>query len=405
MTDSYSVSEFIRNTGILVVEDDEFQRDVILEMLCRLGGKILFSASTGLEALKKLKHEDGNSIKIVICDLNMPEMDGMEFLRHIGSSSSSPSVILMSALDEVLVDSVKRMAVAYGLDLLGSLAKPVGIHDLAEKISRFRSAEITSEFRQWVSPTFSVDEILAGIDRQEFLPFFQPKIELSTGKLAGAEALARWSHPQHGIVSPAAFIPPLESAGNIDSLTFLMLCQSSVACRLLLDSGFDIPISINLSLSSLTDTSLADRITEITRMAGISPRHIILEVTESATMTDVAPALENLARLRMRGFGLSIDDYGTGYSNMQQISRIAFTELKIDQSFVREIADHEILQIIVNSNIQMACKLGMKTTAEGVENERDMNALLSLGCDIAQGYHFAKPMCFESFQDYCDNSR
>jgi EAL domain-containing protein (putative c-di-GMP-specific phosphodiesterase class I) len=121
-------------------------------------------------------------------------------------------------------------------------------------------------------------------------------------------------------------------------------------------------------LTSLSDITLAKKITQVVRDAGVDPTQIILEFTESSAMTDVAPALENLARLRMHGFGLSIDDYGTGYSSMQQLTRVAFSDLKIDQSFVRDIATNKALRIIVESSIDMARKLGVKSIAEGVES-------------------------------------
>jgi EAL domain-containing protein (putative c-di-GMP-specific phosphodiesterase class I) len=126
-------------------------------------------------------------------------------------------------------------------------------------------------------------------------------------------------------------------------------------------------------------------------------------VTETAAMTDVAHALENLARLRMRGFGLAIDDYGTGYSSMQQISRIAFSELKIDQTFVRGFADNEALRIMVQSSIDLAHKLRIKCTAEGVETEREWSALKTMRCDLAQGYFFAKPMNLSSLFGFCES--
>ncbi|HTW53764.1 MAG TPA: EAL domain-containing protein [Stellaceae bacterium] len=154
----------------------------------------------------------------------------------------------------------------------------------------------------------------------------------------------------------------------------------------------EMAISVNLSLKSLVDTEIAERITEIVRGEAIDPHSIILEVTESAAMTVVPRALENLARLRIRGFRLSIDDYGTGYSSMQQLTRIAFTELKIDQSFVMSALDSKASKVILESSIEMARKLKIKSVAEGVETRAHWDLLQALGCDIAQGYFIARPM-------------
>ena len=151
-------------------------------------------------------------------------------------------------------------------------------------------------------------------------------------------------------------------------------------------------MSVNLSLKSLTDIRLADRVTELVLSENLEPRHMVLELTESAATTDVGKALENLARLRMKGFGLSIDDYGTGYSSMQQLTRIAFTELKIDQSFVTNAAKQESAKVILESSLDMARKLNITAVAEGVETQADWNLLRQLGCGLAQGYFIARPM-------------
>jgi EAL domain-containing protein (putative c-di-GMP-specific phosphodiesterase class I) len=160
-------------------------------------------------------------------------------------------------------------------------------------------------------------------------------------------------------------------------------------------------MSVNISVSSLRDTSLAERITRVVLNAGLEPKHLIFEVTESAAMTSVAEALENLARLRMRGFGLSIDDYGTGFSSMQQLTRVPFTELKIDKSFIADSAYNASSRVVVESSVQMARKLKVKSVAEGVEKREEWDMLRDMGCDVVQGYFIAKPMDIESFADYC----
>ncbi|ABM03882.1 regulatory protein for cyclic-di-GMP, EAL domain protein [Psychromonas ingrahamii 37] len=242
---------------------------------------------------------------------------------------------------------------------------------------------------------------MIGVRAKQFEPFFQPKVDFKTGRIIGAEALARWLHSEHGVITPYAFIHLLEQSSEIDELTFLMLEKATVACHLLQDQGYGMTISVNLSLTSLSDITLAKRITQVVRDAGVDPTKIILEITESAAMTEVAPALENLARLRMHGFGLSIDDYGTGYASMQQLTRIAFNELKIDQSFVKDVATNQSLRIIVESSINMARKLLVNSTAEGVETQEDWDTMKSIGCDTAQGYFIAKPMNLNAFIEFC----
>lgn len=389
--------------SFLVVDDDDFQRHMVVEILHSIGAMSVCSAENGKHALD-LIHQHNEPIDVVICDLHMPEMDGLEFLRHLSQEQRNIDIIIASALGDKLLVSAGKMAKMYGNRLLGVIEKPIMPEQIKGLIAKFRRPDILS--RQPDLPlNFCLEETLEGVRARQFEPYFQPKIEMDTGRLAGAEVLARWIHPEHGVVSPYAFVPQLEQSGNVDDLTFLMLEKAAVVCRELHDRGFPITISVNLSQASLNDTMLADKIIQVTRDNGVDPQSMVLEITETMAMTDIAYALENLARLAMHGFSLSIDDYGTGYSSLQQLTRIAFSELKIDQSFVRDIADNETSRIIVESSIDMARKLKVKSVAEGVETEHDRDILKQMGCDIAQGFLFARPMNKQAFVEYCTESR
>jgi len=387
--------------GFLVVEDDDFQRECLANLLKFLGAGRIFVAVDGRQALQILCATDQGLIDIVLCDLDMPGMDGLEFFRHLGNAHSTISVIISSALDSALISSVKNMAHAYGLTLLGAVSKPILPVKLQELISYHNPARQYPGGNSGSAHSFTLDQILLGIEKKQFEPFFQPKMELASKRIVGAEALARWIHPDCGVISPASFIEQLEESSNIEDLTFIMLERSAVTCRMLQESGHKLTISVNISLTSLTDIFLADKITRIVRENGITPQSIILEITESAAMTKVAAALENLARLRMRGFGLAIDDYGTGYSNMQQIVRVAFSELKIDQSFVKGFYENQASQVVANSSIELAHQLHMLSTAEGIESQRDLDMLKTMGCDLAQGYFIARPMNAASLLKFC----
>lgn len=386
----------------LVVEDDNFQRETLVDMLLSLGAKSVQQAGDGRQALEILQAPSSPAVDIVLSDLEMPEMDGMEYFRHMGNFHADTALIIMSALDSALITSVEKMARAYGIRLLGAIEKPITRARLQALIAQHDTAWPKKSESSFSRPNFTLEEILDGLRTDQFEPFFQPKVDVVTGQVRGVEALARWIHPEHGVVGPSAFIEVLERNCKIDDLTFIMLSKAASACHQLHQCGQMLTMAVNISLTSLTDTMLASRITQVICDADIDPRYIILEVTETAAMTDVAHALENLARLRMRGFGLSIDDYGTGYSSMQQIARIAFSELKIDQTFVKGLAEDESLRIMVKSSIDLAHQLRIKCTAEGVETEGDWCALKSMRCDLAQGYFIAAPMSLASLVDFCE---
>ncbi|MDB5798718.1 MAG: sensor hybrid histidine kinase [Paucimonas sp.] len=392
----------IADINFLILEDHPFQRQELARILAGLGAEHVNEAADGNAALQ-FAHDPHVQIDIVISDLEMPGMDGMEFVRHLGETGRRVSVILASALEPKLLASVATMTEEYSVNLLGVIEKPLTAEKLVPLI---RLHQLTRLEPVRPAPlAFSLDQIVAGLENDEFEPFFQPKIELVTGQVIGAEALARWRHPKYGLIAPSAFIALLEDNGLIDELTWVMLRKAAAFSKEWRATGVDATVSVNLSLMSLGDVKVADRVANLVRNQRVEPHHMILEVTESAATVEVAKALENLARLRMQGFGLSIDDYGTGYSSMQQLTRIAFTELKIDQSFVMNAAKQQSARVILESSLNMAKKLNIASVAEGVETGADFALLRQLGCDMAQGYFIARPMNGTAFLEWFHKRR
>ncbi len=389
---------------VMIVEDHDFQRRALAHLVHSLGAAEVLEAGDGAEALCILT-QAGFEIDLILCDLDMPTMDGMEFLRHLGNRNSQSAVIITSAHDSNVINSVQIMSQAYGVRLLGVIQKPATRGGVSALLAREAAAQrLRTTQKLSASPALPLEEILEGIAAGQFEPFFQPKADLDSGRIIGAEALARWLHPERGIIAPFAFIEQLETSGNLDELTFTMLDQAARACRSWLEQGLDLGVSVNLSLASLPGTDLADRISDSVRAAGLDASRVTLEITESAAMTDVAPALENLARLRLRGFGLAIDDFGTGFSSIQQLARIAFTELKIDRSFVARITDKKEARAIVEASIDMAHRLEILSVAEGIETQAEWNALRAAGCKIGQGYFISRPVDGAQFVSLCRRS-
>ena len=378
----------------LVVEDHGFQRWTLELLLQNLGARTVFSAQDGREALEVLRHIDP-PIDVVLTDLNMPGMDGIEFIRHAGDMGCDAAFIVASEQDRSLVASVARMASAYGIQVLDAMQKPVTASKLRAALEGYRRAERSA--RAADAPRFEVRDIEAAIAAGQLEPFFQPKAELATGIVRGAEALARWRHPEYGILQPSAFIELLEESGRIDPLTFDIFGKAAACCSEWRASGIDVTVSVNISLVSLTEVALADRLIAIAESAGLQPRDVTLEVTETAAATHIGRVLENLSRLRMKGFGLSIDDFGTGYASMQQLARMPFSELKIDQSFIRNSPTDPSSLAVLESSLEIAAKLGIDAVAEGVETREEVQLLRQLGCRVAQGFFFGKPLPAEDF--------
>lgn len=381
----------------LIIDDHPFQRSYLKRILLKLSALEIHEAENGVEALSILK--TAPKVDIIISDLDMPEMDGIEFMRHLASGYQSPSVIISSATESSLIASVEKMALEYGVKLLGIIDKPVDLKKLCLLFDKHHEKKAP---RSALNNTFfDLKSILAAVDNDEFEPHFQPKVELATGRVVGCEALARWRHPEHGIVAPYAFIPLLETSKQIDELTIKMIKKSAEACKQWHEEGLIISVSVNLSLVSLTDTTIVDRITSMVKDVGLEPRYVTFEITETAAMTEVASSLEILTRLRMRGFGLSVDDYGTGYSSLKQLTRVPFSELKIDQGFVSGCSHNNTSGSIVESSVQMASKLNLCSVAEGVEALEEWDFLKAIKCDLAQGYLIARPMSNNNFTDFC----
>ena len=379
----------------LVVEDHGFQRWTVGNHLKQLGARTVLFASDGTEALEIFT---GTSppIDVIVTDLNMPGMDGMAFVRHLGELRLPVSIILVSSHERALLSSVATMVRAYGITLLDSIEKPVTARKLEAALQRY-TPEGSTPRSVAPSPLFTAAEIAAGLRGEEFEPYFQAKVDLRTGALRGAEALARWRHPVKGVVMPGTFIPAMESSRQIDEFTEWMLRHAARACRQWRAAGLGATVSVNVSLVTLADVGIAERYVEVVRGEGLEPRDVILEITESAAVSDLARILENLSRLRMIGFGLALDDYGTGYASMEQLTQIPFTELKIDQSFVRAALTQSSSRAILESSLEMADKLGISAVAEGVETLEQAALLGELGCAMAQGLFIARPMTAADF--------
>ena len=373
----------------MVVEDQAVPRRIAVEILRELGVADILQAEDGQDALEQIRRAAG-PLDVIICDLDMPRMDGVEFIRNVAEANLGASIVLASAVDAKVLASVEAMARSQGMAVLGVLEKPMTPQKLGDMLARHGSAK--ANYNQLDHQPVDLTELEDAIHDRRITPHFQPMVRMSDGVITGFEALARWRHPERGMLQPEMFIPIAESSGLIDSLTWVMLeCAIAEAVRWC-HAGHRWTISVNLSLPYLERPGVADRIAGLVERHALRPGSVVLEVTESLATTQIAPVLGNIARLRMKGFGIAIDDYGTGYASLQQLSQMPFTELKIDRSFVSGSPDRPNLHAILRSSVELARQLNLGSVAEGIETPGEWHQLDSLGCDFAQGYLVAPPM-------------
>jgi EAL domain-containing protein (putative c-di-GMP-specific phosphodiesterase class I)/CheY-like chemotaxis protein len=386
----------IAQLHFLVAEGDQVQRLALADILVHVGVGRITQAPDGHTALRHFSAGITPPVDIAIIDLALPGMDALELIRRLGEAGCKAGVIVVGAQSNAVLFSVETMADAYGVNVLGAIGKPVIGSRLMALVQNYLQPGEAHGARE-AAPSLSFAQVGQGLQNREFDPYFQPKIELETGQVKGLEMFARWRHPLYGVLGPASFMPALEEARRVDFLDWTMIEKSVAACRKLHDQGIPISVSINVDHSTLAHPQFMDQISACLERHQIMADYITFEMTESAVLSTEPHFLERLLRLRMKGFGLAIDDYGTGRSNLQLLARIPFSELKIDRSFVDGASKRAAIGTVLRICLNLARSLDRKSVAVGVETKQDWDFLQGLGCTYAQGYYIAKPMPVEDF--------
>ncbi len=372
---------------ILIVDDESFARKFLRHQLAQLGCDDVLAFERAAEALEEVRRAP-DAVQLIFLDLQMPERDGVEFVRLLAGIGYAGGLVLLSGEDERIIESVRRLAEAHQLDVRAALHKPVSP-------SRLRTAleGPARPVSQGGAPTIPFDEarLREGIAAGELVNVYQPKVTLATGEVMGVETLVRWRHPQ-GLIPPDRFIPLAEEAGLIDDVTRQVLTAALAQVRAWLGEGLLLKVAVNVSMDNLRSLDFPDFVMQAIAAAGVPARLVSLEVTESRLMDDPLAALDILTRLRLRHIGLSIDDFGTGHSSQKQLRDVPFDELKLDRGFVTGAWRSPALRAIIEANVSLAHHLGIATVAEGVEDLQDWRLVRDLGCDHAQGYFIAPPM-------------
>jgi EAL domain-containing protein (putative c-di-GMP-specific phosphodiesterase class I)/ActR/RegA family two-component response regulator len=371
---------------VLVVDDDAVCARTVAGMLRHVGPHSVETAGSADEAVERL---NVSTFDLIFCDLNMPGRDGVETMRLLAEREIRCPILLVSGADHKILKAAQELGKHRGLGVAGTLRKPFGLEQIKTALAHV--AQVTSPRSRRPAPILPISELAQGIEREQLLLHYQPQLNLHTCQLEGVEALVRWQHPERGLLMPDAFISLAESSGLIAPLTEWVLRDAIRQAALWRRSGLDIGVSINLSAQTLRELDLPDRIAATTAAAGLNPGRITLEITESG-MTDLDSLLDITTRLRLKGFLLAIDDFGTGFSSLTQLRRLPFTELKLDRTFVSGAAADGDSRSLVESSVNLAKRLQLKTVAEGIETEEEWNLLVWMGVDLGQGYHMARPM-------------
>ena len=373
---------------VLVIDDDGDMG----ELVCATARSMGFQCAVTKDAVTFLEKLSADTT-LILLDLMMPEMDGIELLRLLGERKCKADIVLLSGVGKRVMESAGQLAQVLGLSIVGHLQKPFQAGELKEVLQTFprRSSSMVVN----MSHQFAIqkEDLKNAIEHDEFVVYYQPQIDIASGSVIGVEALVRWQHPKRGLIFPDRFVGRMEKFGLIDELGWIIANRGMSEVGQFADGeGAALSLSLNASVNSLCDLKYPDILVSLAEKHGVSPANVTIEITETGLIRELSRALDILTRLRMKQVKLSIDDFGTGYAMMQQFKTIPATELKIDKSFVQEMMGNDRSRIMVQKTIEMGHELGMQVMAEGVETQEQLEFLRVNGCDSAQGYFFSRPI-------------
>jgi EAL domain-containing protein (putative c-di-GMP-specific phosphodiesterase class I)/ActR/RegA family two-component response regulator len=381
----------LNTARILLLDDDPFMLKLLRRQLAQLSYTQVDAFDSGQKALEQL-NSSKTLYDLIFLDINMPGMDGIEFIRQLVTRHYSGSVILVSGEASRILESVEKLIEAHQLTTLGHLQKPVKPDELATLISLLKLNIGPGICSSETQHSYSVEQLRAAIDKGELVNYYQPKVALTTCEVVGVETLVRWQHPVDGLIFPDQFIDLAANHGLLTEVTRMVLTAAMQQAKAWMWSGYPLPVAVNVSMDDLTALDFPDVAAALARSVGIDPSLITLEVTEGQMMRKLSTVLDVLSRLSLKRFRLSIDDFGTGHSSLSQLRDLPFDELKVDRGFVHGASTDETRGAICGASLRMAHQLQMQVVGEGIENQEDWEFLRSRGCDVGQGYFISRPM-------------
>ena len=379
----------LSDKSVLVVDDEPFVLETTAFILRRLGFEAVYTAERVQQAIEYID-SDHASISLLLCDLNMPDVDGVELLRLLAERGFEGDIVLFSGEDKRTLKMAESLAKARNLSVLGAVSKPLQVDELSQLLTK--RGKILRKSNRPATQMVAKERLVRAIEDEELEPWFQPKVEIASKRVVGVEALVRWPNSEEGMIFPDAFIPVAEEHDLIDALTFLVLKKSAAMQAEWQKLGLNLKIAVNVSMDSLYELSFPERVASYLSDHNVDPSSFQLEVTESRLMEDLVTPLDNLLRLRLKKISLSIDDFGTGHSNLSQLRDLPFDELKLDRSFVQGAATDERTRALLESSVEIAKKLDMEIIVEGVETLEEWQRVEVLGCEVVQGYFVSRPI-------------
>ncbi len=391
--------------SVLLVDDHAHQREILHRFIDVFSPARVLSAADGQDALACLERE--GPVDLVLTDLQMPVMDGVELLRHLAALAKPPSVILMSAVENSILAAAERIAEAYGLDLLGAIKKPVSMDALQGflMVASHRASSRAAPAMSYASAQQSTFHGEAGFASHEIVPMFQPRLALADDRLDGAEVLARLGcASRRAALEPSSFMPAVEADQTLATLfTEEIAHLASKHLQTWRGLGHRWTLSLNLPAVCLENGNTFEHVTSAVLEQGIPASRVVWDIKETAAAGTSPWMIEQLTRLRLMGFGIALDDYGTGSASLERLASIPFTEVKIDRSFVRGCERQGDSRKMLEATIRLVHALGMTSVAEGVETNGELQVLRDLGCSLAQGYAIARPMPALQFEDWAES--
>lgn len=378
---------------VLVLDDHPIHCMRARQLLQDAGFGPVDSALDARQALAMLNQQ---VYDLVLVDLHMPEMDGVQFIHALAGIEQVPMLAIVSSCPRRLMNSVSLMAKEQGLAVLGSFPKPLDAAHIVQ-LSAIIGTGGTQPPRLEHASVFDRQALEHAIERHELQARFQPRRSLCSGRIVGAEALVRWHNPSFGLLMPDSFLASISRCQLDRELLLLMLDDAIKAQQHWQHLGYRITVSVNLPTGLLDDPELPDLLQQITLASGLATSDICFELLETERPLSPGQYHMGASRLRLKGFGLAQDDFGMGYSSMYSLISTPFTEMKIDRHFVHGAAADDSRAAALMAAVQLGRQLGLEVVAEGVESARDLEFLRHIGCDSAQGYLISPALELDAF--------